>query len=125
MRFGTRDPAPELPAGERTELVDARVTVDGDSVTVAFGDCTLSATHLDGSPPNHYRITSGHCRADVPTRGVAEFDIADRRPDGARTEDGGEEAYVNVSDDDVFIMFEAPVPNGMVRYDCELHRATP
>ena len=123
VRFGSRDPAPDLPPGERTDSVTVALRESGRDVDVRFGDCTLVASPAPAGPSNHYLITSGHCHADVPTQGVRDFDVADRRPDGSETEDSGEEAYLNVTTGpEVFLEFEARVSPGWVRYSCELAR---
>lgn len=123
VRFGSRDPALTLPPGERSVTVNAVLAEAGHDVRVTFADCTLLARPAPDGPSGHYLIASGHCRADVPTRGTLDFDVADRRPDGSQTEDGGEQAFVNIAGDETRIDFEAGVPMGVVRYDCELHRA--
>lgn len=121
LRYASRDPAPALGPFTRDDVAVAVELVEagGGDVNVRFAGCDLVVHRDPDGPETHYLVTSGHCRADVPSLGLRDFDVRHRVADGSRTEDSGEDAYVNLAGTDVFISFDAPLDGNWVAFSCK------
>ena len=127
VRYTTREEAPPVGGGERSDAVTLRVVEMADHrLRLEMNDCTLIAHEAPRAPNTnpHYRVVEGSsCDWDLPGLGRRHFTVADRPTPRDTTDGVGYEAYANFAGRELFIMLEAPVEAGQTRFDCEFERS--